>query len=151
MANKMDMPGTDQQLEEFKKKLPEGIEVFPVSTLRKQGIQPLRKGRGPGGNDSCVSFIRRRGSGRKKWCTRSMKKKLRFYRAAAVPTTVLMYCTGPDIEKHYRMADLSHEDSMQRFSRKMRNMGVDEALRERGALHGDTVRLLILSLKFVDG
>ncbi|MDZ5782870.1 GTPase ObgE [Marinococcus luteus] len=149
MANKMDMPGTEEQLEEFKKKLPEGIEVFPVSTLRKQGIQPLLQRVADLVETTPAFHLYDEEDQEEKVVYTLDEKEAPFYIGRADDGAYVLY--GPDIEKHYRMADLSHEDSMQRFSRKMRNMGVDEALRERGAKHGDTVRLLDFEFEFVDG
>ena len=37
-----------------------------------------------------------------------------------------------------------------RFARQLRGMGVDDALRERGAKNGDTVRLLEFEFDFVE-
>src|SRR5690606_41696231 len=47
-----------------------------------------------------------------------------------------------DLERLFKMTDFSRDESVRRFARQLRRMGVDDALRERGAKHGDTVRLL---------
>ncbi|PPJ44822.1 GTPase ObgE, partial [Rhizobium sp. KAs_5_22] len=49
--------------------------------------------------------------------------------------------SGAKIEKLYLMTNLDHDESVQRFSRQMRSMGVDDALREAGAQDGDAVRI----------
>ncbi len=48
------------------------------------------------------------------------------------------------------MTDFSREDSIRRFSRQLRGMGVDEELRKRGAQNGDTVRLLEFEFEFIE-
>ena len=48
------------------------------------------------------------------------------------------------------MTNLDHEESMMRFSRQLRRMGVDEKLRERGAKDGDLVSLLDFTFEFVE-
>ena len=48
------------------------------------------------------------------------------------------------------MTDFSREESIRRFSRQLRGMGVDDALRERGTQNGDTVRLLEFEFDFVE-
>ncbi|MED5046242.1 Obg family GTPase CgtA, partial [Geobacillus stearothermophilus] len=58
--------------------------------------------------------------------------------------------SGDKIEKRLQMTDFSREESVRRFARQLRAMGVDDALRERGAQDGDTVRLLDYEFEFVD-
>jgi GTPase len=48
------------------------------------------------------------------------------------------------------MTDFSRDESIKRFARQLRAMGVDEALRQRGAVDGDIVRLMEYEFEFVD-
>ncbi len=48
------------------------------------------------------------------------------------------------------MADFSREEATKRFARQMRTLGVDQALRDRGAEHGDVVRILKYEFEFID-
>ena len=57
---------------------------------------------------------------------------------------------GDKIESLFRRTDFTRDQSINRFARQMRSMGVDEALRSRGAENGDTVRLLDYEFEFVD-
>ncbi len=58
--------------------------------------------------------------------------------------------SGRKLERLYMMADLDHEDSILRFSRQLRGMGVDDALRERGAKNGDLVAIDDFTFEFVE-
>ena len=58
--------------------------------------------------------------------------------------------SGGSVERLFKMTDFSREDSIRRFSRQLRGMGVDEALRARGAKDGDTVRLLQFEFEFIE-
>ena len=58
--------------------------------------------------------------------------------------------SGNTIERLFKMTDFSREDGIRKFARQLRAMGVDEALRERGAENGDTVRLMEFEFDFVD-
>jgi len=58
--------------------------------------------------------------------------------------------SGYSIERLFKMTDFSREDGIRRFARQLRGMGVDEALRERGAQNGDTVRLQEFEFEFID-
>ena len=41
VANKMDMPDSEENLAEFRKKLPEDVKVFPISALSRKGLNEL--------------------------------------------------------------------------------------------------------------
>src|SRR5699024_665155 len=41
VANKMDMPGAAENLKIFKDKLTKHVEVFPISSLNKEGVRAL--------------------------------------------------------------------------------------------------------------
>ena len=45
---------------------------------------------------------------------------------------------------------MEHDESVMRFARQLRGMGVDEALRARGAKAGDLVRLGNFTFEFVE-
>ncbi|MBR7926847.1 GTPase ObgE [Aerococcaceae bacterium zg-ZUI334] len=57
---------------------------------------------------------------------------------------------GEKIEKLYAMTNMVHDESIARFARQLRSMGVDEALREAGAMPGDIVDLSGYQFEFVD-
>ena len=48
------------------------------------------------------------------------------------------------------MTNFASEESTRKFARQMRGMGIDEALREKGAKDGDTVRIIKYEFEFVD-
>ena len=48
------------------------------------------------------------------------------------------------------MTDTTHDQSMLRFARQLKGMGVDDALREHGAKDGDMVSILDFTFSFVD-
>ncbi|MHA8109970.1 GTPase ObgE [Lactobacillaceae bacterium Melli_B4] len=58
--------------------------------------------------------------------------------------------SGARLEKLFKMTDTTHEQSMLRFARQLRGMGVDAALRESGAQNGDTVNILDFSFTYED-
>lgn len=58
--------------------------------------------------------------------------------------------SGAKIEKLFAMTNMAHEESIQRFSRQLRGMGVDEALREAGAKNGDLVDLSGFQFEFME-
>jgi len=48
------------------------------------------------------------------------------------------------------MTNFDRDESVMKFARQLRGMGVDEALRERGAKDGDIVRIGNFEFEFVD-
>ena len=58
--------------------------------------------------------------------------------------------SGDKIEKLYAMTNMAHDESVARFARQLRSMGVDQALREAGAESGDLVDLAGYQFEFMD-
>jgi GTP-binding protein len=48
------------------------------------------------------------------------------------------------------MTNFEREESIRRFARQMRGMGIDEALRQRGAKNGDIVKISEYEFEFID-
>ncbi|HFI0463470.1 TPA: GTPase ObgE [Streptococcus suis] len=57
---------------------------------------------------------------------------------------------GDKIEKLYAMTNMAHDESIARFARQLRTMGVDDKLRELGAESGDIVDLAGYQFEFKD-
>lgn len=49
--------------------------------------------------------------------------------------------SGEKLEKLFTMTNFDHDDSIFKFARQLRGMGIDEDLRSRGARDGDIVRI----------
>ena len=58
--------------------------------------------------------------------------------------------TGAKLERLFQMTNMDHEESTLRFARQMRGMGVDDALREKGARNGDLVQIDDFTFEFVE-
>jgi GTP-binding protein len=48
------------------------------------------------------------------------------------------------------MTDFTKDQSVKRFSRQLRSLGVDAKLRDLGVQNGDTVRIFEFEFEFVD-
>ena len=57
---------------------------------------------------------------------------------------------GEKLEKLFVMTNFDRDESVMRFARQLRGMGVDEELRLRGAVDGDLVRIEEFVFEFVD-
>ncbi len=58
--------------------------------------------------------------------------------------------TGAKLERLFQMTNMDHEESTLRFARQLRGMGVDDALREKGARNGDLVQIDDFTFEFVE-
>ena len=58
--------------------------------------------------------------------------------------------TGPMVQKYFEITDFTHDANVKMFARRLRHLGVDDALRNLGVKHGDTVRILGYEFEFLD-
>lgn len=58
--------------------------------------------------------------------------------------------SGPEFEKLVEMTNFDHDESIKRFTRQMRQMGVEDALLEAGAKNGDLVDVGLFTFEYVD-
>ncbi|MFY0543436.1 GTPase ObgE [Brevibacillus sp. H7] len=146
-ANKMDLPQARENLQRFKEKVPD-IKVYEISAATKQGVQELMYAVA-----DLLETIPEKPTVEE---VAEVEERVVF-RAEPEPIPFeiskeddVFVVSGEKIEKLVRMTNLNSYDSIQRFARLMRNMGVDEALRKRGAKDGDTVRIGDFEFEFVE-
>ena len=151
VANKMDMPEALENLEQFKERLEDDYPVFPISALTRKGLRellyaiadqlentpefPLHE---EVEEDDTVNRV----------IYRHEKAGDQFAITRESDGTFVV--GGAHLERLFKMTNFSRDASVRRFSRQLRSMGVDEALRERGAKDGDTVKLLEYEFEFMD-
>lgn len=147
VANKMDMPEAAGQLERFKEKLEESIPVYPVSTVTKEGLPDLLYAIA----DTLDTIPKRTTPIEEKEdrvVYKHVEEKKPFEITRDPDGAYVVY--GDKVEKLFKMTNFNSDESIKRFSRQLRGMGVDEALRKKGAEDGDTVRLLDYEFEFID-
>lgn len=148
VANKMDMPDSEANLEKFKEQLTADYPIFPISAVTKQGLRELLL--------TIADKIEETPEFPLYEETEESTRVLYKHTKADVPFVIsrdddgAYVLSGAQIEKLFKMTDFSREESIRRFSRQLRGMGVDDALRERGAKDGDIVRLLSFEFEFID-
>ncbi|HFH9917254.1 TPA: GTPase ObgE [Streptococcus suis] len=156
VANKMDMPEAAENLEEFKKKLAANYDefdelpqIFPISGIAHQGLENLL--------DATAELLEK-------------TPEFLLYEESDFQEEEAYYGFNPDepefdisraddaswvlsgdkLEKLFTMTNFDRDESVMKFARQLRGMGVDEALRARGAKDGDTVRIGKFEFEFVD-
>ncbi len=150
VANKMDMPEAEENLKEFKTKIAEDIPVFPISAVTKTGLRelllaiadklettpefPLNEILEQEDEDTVLY--------------KYVAEEPDFEITREPDGTFVL--SGTKIERLFTMTNFERDASISRFARQLRAMGVDEALRKRGAKDGDIVRLLDYEFEFMD-
>lgn len=150
VANKMDMPDAEENLNEFKTKIAEDIPVFPISAVTKTGLRelllaiadklettpefPLSEILEQEDEDTVLY--------------KYVAEEPDFEISREPDGTFVL--SGAKIERLFTMTNFERDASISRFARQLRAMGVDEALRKRGAKDGDIVRLLDYEFEFMD-
>lgn len=154
VATKMDLPGAQARFDAFKAafaaddSLSTKPQVLAISSVTHEGLTPLIKATA---NLLAATPV--------------------FKPAVAEPTDSVLYQFDPDeapaftvdqdedgtwalsgdkLERLFKMTNTQHEQSMIRFARQLRGLGVDDALREAGAKDGDTVRILDFTFDFIE-
>lgn len=147
VANKMDLPGAQENLERFKEKLPD-VTIYEVSAATKQGVQELmHKVADLLATIPDKPAVEEVAEAEERVVFRAEKEPEPF---EITRDNEVFVVSGEKIEKLVRMTNLNSYDAAQRFARMMRSMGVDDALRKRGAKDGDTVRIGKLEFDFVE-
>lgn len=150
VANKMDMPDAEENLNEFKTKIAEDIPVFPISAVTKTGLRelllaiadklettpefPLNEILEQEDEDTVLY--------------KYVAEEPDFEISREPDGTFVL--SGAKIERLFTMTNFERDASISRFARQLRAMGVDEALRKRGAKDGEIVRLLDYEFEFMD-
>ena len=144
IANKMDIPGAKENLEEFKKKVDK--EIFEVSAATNQGL------------DAVINHLA------------DLLDKIPFnplYDESQIESHVLYkfkkeepftitkeddvwVISGKEVERIFKMTKFSSEEAIYRFAKKLRRMGIDDRLKELGAEEGEQVRILDFYFDYKD-
>ncbi len=150
VANKMDMPDAEENLKAFKEKVGEDVEIFPISAVSRQGLQPLLY--------AIAKVLETAPEYPLHEVVEEASDKSVLYKHEASRDSFVItraddgafVLSGGTVERVFKMTDFSREESIRRFARQIRGMGIDDALRERGAKDGDIVRLLEFEFEFIE-
>ena len=149
-ANKMDIPEAQENLQLFKEKIGKDIPIYGISAATKAGVQELIYAVA----DLLDSIPQtpliedvKETAEEERVIYRAEKEPEKFFVRKDDEVFVV---EGEYIERLMKMTNLNSHDSIQRFARSMRNMGVDRALRDLGAKNGDLVRINDFEFEFVD-
>lgn len=155
VANKMDEAISEENLEIFEEKLNayygerelEVPEIFPISSWQNKGVDQLIKK-----TASLVQneeFIPLEEEVEIEEAYYTLEQEEAPFEVEQVEEGFYRI-TGAQIEKLFAMTNMAHDESIARFQRQMRGMGIDQALRDIGAQTGDIVELSTFQFEFMD-
>ncbi|WP_400242630.1 GTPase ObgE [Niallia sp. JL1B1071] len=150
VANKMDMPDAEENLQAFREKLQDDYPIFPISAITRSGLRELLYAIADKLENTSEFPLEEveEEAGIHRVVYKHEVDERQFYITRDPDGSFIL--SGEGIEKLFKMTDFSRDESVRRFSRQMRGMGIDEALRQRGAKDGDTVKLMEYEFEFID-
>ena len=137
VANKMDLPGANENLEKFKAAYPDK-EIIEVSAATQEGTRNLIFKL----KEILVELPEEdiyEKEDMEDFVLYEFKKEKPYKIIRDNDTWVV---TGDNLEKLLKMTRFNSDESALRFAKKLKNLGVDDELKALGAKEGDTVRIL---------
>ncbi|MFC0270149.1 GTPase ObgE [Metabacillus herbersteinensis] len=150
VANKMDMPDAEENLAKFKEKLEEDVKVYAISAITREGVRDLlyEVADKIETTPEFPLFQEEEETSENRVLYKFEKEEPNF--AISRDSEGSYVLSGAKIEKLFKMTDFSRDESIRRFARQLRGLGVDEQLRERGAKDGDIIKLLEYEFEFIE-
>ena len=137
IANKMDLPSAKENLNLFKQKI--NKEVYEISALNNQNLDTII--------NVLADLVKNTKSEvlfdediQESHVLYKFKKEKPFTIIKENEHTYII--KGEQVEKIFKMINFNTEEAIQRFAKKLRNMGVDEELERLGVEEGDIIRIL---------
>lgn len=144
-ANKIDLPGTKERFQELKKRIGKQYEVFPISAATGTGLEPLMHRA-----YQLVGEVENQ-------LPEPEEKEIRHVQVVPQERFQIsrndagfFVVSGEEVEKHVAMTDFNNEAAVKRLQRIFKKMGLDQALREKGAKAGDVIQIKTLEFDFAD-
>lgn len=150
VANKMDIPDAEENLQKFKERLEEDYPIFPISAITRKGLRELLFSIADKIEETPEFPLdhEEEDTGVHRVLYKHEADPEAFYITREPDGSFVI--SGEKIEKMFKMTNFQTEESVRRFSRQLRTLGVDDALRQRGAKDGDIVKLLEFEFEFID-
>ena len=137
IANKMDLPSAKENLNLFKQKI--NKEAYEISALNNQNLDTII--------NVLADLVKNTKSEvlfdediQESHVLYKFKKEKPFTIIKENEHTYII--KGEQVEKIFKMINFNTEEAIQRFAKKLRNMGVDEELERLGVEEGDIIRIL---------
>ena len=144
IANKMDMEGAKENLEEFKKKV--DATIFEASAIINDGLDNVMMHLA-----DLLESIEEEPLYQDVEIESHVLYKFKKERPFTITKDGNAWVVrGDSVEKLFKMTKFSSNDATLRFARKLKNMGIDDELKKLGATSGDTVRIMDYEFEYVE-
>lgn len=136
IANKMDLPNAVDNLEKFRKKYPDK-EIYEISAIKHEGFETLIiRLADIVENTNTVELYK----------DEDYASHILYKFNDSKPYTItrendLWVIKGKEIEKLFSMTRFTEDESVARFARKLKGMGIEYDLERMGAKRGDEVKI----------
>lgn len=149
VANKMDVDGSELYLEDFKNRLEDNVEIFPISSLTREGLVPLIKRtyelvkttpEFPLVDEDEVEEV----------VTFGLKEENDSNEFTIRREKGVFVIEGENIERIYKKINLSTDEGVMKLASILNKMGVEMALKKQGAKDGDTVRIVDFEFEYYE-
>lgn len=149
VANKMDIPQAQENLQRFVAAHPE-VRVFAVSGATRQGLRELIYAVA----DELDVLDKVAATSPDTVADEDAVKVYRYTPGASAfeirREGHRFIVESEDLEKLVKMTNFTQYDAVQRFQRILRQRGVDQSLRKRGAHEGDVIQIGEMEFEFVE-
>ena len=134
-ANKMDMPGAEEQLQSLSTALSAAYAIYPISALTGEGLPELLRAIAQLLQETPPVHL-------------ETTEEIRHTVIKAEPPFIIEHeaeglwqVNGMRVEKLVAMTDLDNDEAVRRMQRIFINMGLEDALLAAGVQAGDTVKI----------
>lgn len=150
-ANKMDLPEAEENLKLFREQVDPDVQIFPISSATRQGLKQLLYA---AANllDQVEEELAEQPA---EVPVQETERRIYKSEAPEIPFTIrreneTYVVEGARVEKLIQMTNFNYHDSLMRFSRIIKEMGIEAALRKRGAKEGDLIRMGEMEFEFTE-
>lgn len=136
IANKIDLPNAVDNLEKFRKKYPDK-EIYEISAIKHEGFETLIiRLADIVENTNTVELYKE-----EDYASHTLYKFNDSKPYTITRENDLWVIKGKEIEKLFSMTRFTEDESVARFARKLKGMGIEDDLERMGAKRGDEVKI----------
>lgn len=144
IANKMDIEGSLENLEEFKKKV--NVPIYEISAIQNKGLDNVL---------IALADILDKTEAKPLYEEDKIESHILYKFKKEKPFTIdninnEWYIKGLQVEKILKMTKFTSTTAAYRFANKLKKLGIDSELKKLGAKEGDTVHILDFEFEYRD-
>lgn len=151
VATKMDLPGADERLAEFQEKLGADHKIYAISSITHTGVQELMSLAADE-----LAVVQANDLQTEQELSNNEVKEYKFEKSSEPEFEIIQTgeytfeIKGEELEKMVAMTNLNYTDGYMRLARKLKTLGIDDALRDAGATNGDEISISDFKFDFVE-